>query len=311
VGYASLVYETYQLAKAKIAQGDLYWQRFGGEPGEALTLVQMAEQLEDPEGVLRMTYSNSTWQNRTFDAARGVARGDRSRLSELGLSLGLFDYPEQENSNGDAISKTALQYIENHDHERFMCNFGLYNPDEAGNPLFQEGDRWRWYMLQPFLIAILMSKGIPMLWQGEEFAENYFLPEFGAGRVSLLRPLRWDYFYDAAGNPIVALVRKLLRIRGERTHIQTGSYFFFNHWERYQSRGVLLFARYEREQYTLVGVNTAEDPATIPFWFPLAGDYLEELHGDELNLKNVPELQQIALTLPSHYGRIWTRITDR
>src|ERR1700730_11300367 len=106
VGYASLVYETYQLAKAKIAQGDLYWQRFGGEPGEALTLVQMAEQLEDPEGVLRMTYSNSTWQNRTFDAARGVARGNRSRLSELGLSLGLFGYPEQENSNGDAIPKT-------------------------------------------------------------------------------------------------------------------------------------------------------------------------------------------------------------
>jgi maltooligosyltrehalose trehalohydrolase len=311
VGYASLVYETYQLAKAKIAQGDLYWQRFGGEPGEALTLVQMAEQLEDPEGVLRMTYSNSTWQNRTFDAARGVARGDRSRLSELGLSLGLFGYPEQENSNGDAIPKTALQYIENHDHERFVCNFGLYNPDEAGNPLFQEGDRWRWYMLQPFLIAILMSKGIPMLWQGEEFAENYFLPEFGAGRVSLLRPLRWDYFYDAAGKPVVALVRKLLRIRGERTHIQTGSYFFFNHWERYQSRGVLLFARYDGEQYTLVGVNTADDAATIPFWFPLAGDYLEELHGDELNLKNVLELQQIALTLPSHYGRIWTRITDR
>jgi 1,4-alpha-glucan branching enzyme len=166
-------------------------------------------------------------------------------------------------------------------------------------------------MLQPFLIAILMSKGIPMLWQGEEFAENYFLPEFGAGRVSLLRPLRWDYFYDAAGKPIVALVRKLLRIRGERTHIQTGSYFFFNHWERYQSRGVLLFARYDGEQYTLVGVNTADDEATIPFWFPLPGNYLEELHGDELNLKNVLELQQIALTLPSHYGRIWTRITDR
>ena len=43
-----------------------------------------------------------------------------------------------------------------------------------------------------------------MLWQGEEFAENYFLPDFGAGRVALLRPLRWDYFYDDAGQAIVA-----------------------------------------------------------------------------------------------------------
>ena len=106
------------------------------------------------------------------------------------MSLGLFGYTEQENTNGHLIPKTALQYIENHDHERFLCNFGVSNPDEAGNPLFLEGDRNLWYMLQPYLIAILMSKGLPMLWQGEEFGENYFLPDFGAGRVALLRALR-------------------------------------------------------------------------------------------------------------------------
>ena len=60
--------------------------------------------------MLRTSYSNSTWQNRTFDAARSVARGDRGRLFDLGLCLGLLDYPEQENADGDLISKTALQY---------------------------------------------------------------------------------------------------------------------------------------------------------------------------------------------------------
>jgi len=89
---------------------------------------------------------------------------------------------------------------------------------EAGNPLFQEGDRGRWFMLQPYLIALLMSKGIPMFWQGEEFAENYFLPDFGEGRVALLRPLRWDYFYDGSGQSIVSLTRKLLHIRRQRAH---------------------------------------------------------------------------------------------
>jgi len=308
VGYASLVYETYQLAKAKLAQGQSYWKRFDAGPGAPLALVQMAEQLEDPEGVLRTSYSNCTWQNRTFDAARSVARGDRGRLFDLGMCLGLFGYPDQESANGDVIPKLALQYIENHDHERFLCNFGLSNPDEAGNPLFQHGDRDRWYMLQPYLIALLMSKGIPMLWQGEEFAENYFLPEFGAGRVSLLRPLRWDYFYDGSGQPIVGLVRKLLRIRRERRHIRGGGYFFFNDWERYQQRGVLLFARYEGPRYTLVAVNTSDADETVPFWFPLAGDYHEELHGGDLDLKNVAALRQTALTVPSHYGRIWTRV---
>jgi maltooligosyltrehalose trehalohydrolase len=308
VGYASLVYETHQLTKAKIAQSQAYWSRFDAGAGKPLGLVQMAEQLEGPEEVLRTTYSNCTWQNSTFDAARAVAHGDRGRLADLGLRLGLFGYPDKETVNGEDIPKAGLQYIENHDHERFLCNFGTRNPDEAGNPLFAEGDRSRWYMLQPYLICLLMSKGLPMLWQGEEFAENYFLPDFGMGRVSLLRPLRWDFFYDDSGQSIVNLVRRLLRIRRQRDHIRRGTYFFFNDWDRYQHLGILLFARYDGRRYTLVAVNVGDADQSVPFWFPIAGDYVEELHGGALDLKNVPVLQQVWLNIPSHYGRIWTLI---
>jgi len=306
VGYASLVYETYQLAKHQVASGQPYWNRFASESGGSLGLIQCAEQLEGPEEVLQTTYSNSTWQNRTFDAAKAVARGDRNRLGDWGLSLGLFGYPEQVETNGEVIPKTALQYIENHDHERFLCNFGMTNPDEAGNPLFQEGERDRWFMLQPYLIAILMCKGVPMLWQGEEFGENYFLPDFGAGRVGLLRPLRWDFFYDTPGQSTVGLVRKLLSIRRNRPHIRRGAYFFFNNWERYQSLGILLFARYNETQYSLVAVNTGDTDQTVPFWLPIGGDYAEELHGGDLDLHGVAAMQQTVLTVPSYYGRIWT-----
>jgi maltooligosyltrehalose trehalohydrolase len=306
VGYANLVYETYQLTKNNIAQGQAYWSRFDAGSGSPITLIQCAEQLEGPEEVLRTTYSNSTWQNQMFDAAKSVARGDRGRLAGWGLSLGLFGYPEQETTNGDVIPKAALQYIENHDHERFLCNFGLTNPDEASNPLFLEGDRSRWYMLQPYLIATLMSKGVPMLWQGQEFGENYFLPDFGAGRVSLLRPLRFDFFYDSPGQRLVRLIRKLLRIRRERQHIRRGSFFFFNDWDRYQRVGVLLFARYDGPHYSLVAINTGDADQIVPFWFPIGGDYVEELHGGDFSLKTILPLQEAALTIPSHYGRIWT-----
>jgi maltooligosyltrehalose trehalohydrolase len=306
VGYANLVYQTHQLTKAKIAERQRYWSRFDAGHGQPLRLVQMAEQLEGPEEVLRTTYSNSTWQNSTFEAARSVARGDRGRLADLGLRLGLFGYPDREVMNGDEIPKAALQYIENHDHERFVCNFGTSNLDEAQNPLFAEGDRSRWYMLQPYLICLLMSQGLPMLWQGEEFAENYFLPDSGMGRVALLRPLRWDFFYDESGQPIVSLVRRLLRIRRQRDHIRRGTYFFFNDWDRYQQFGLLLFARYDGGRYTLVGVNVGDTDQRVPFWFPTAGDYVEELHGGALDLTNVPALQPFWLDIPSHYGRIWT-----
>jgi maltooligosyltrehalose trehalohydrolase len=71
---------------------------------------------------------------------------------------------------------------------------------------------------------------------------------------------------------------------------------------------VLLFARYEGPRYTLVAVNTSDADEIVPFWLPIAGDYVEELHGGAFDLKNVAALQQIELTIPSHYGRIWTRI---
>lgn len=305
-GYASLVYETYQLAKQNIANSKPNWSRFDGGAGAPLRLIQCAEQLEGPEEILRSTYSNCTWQNKTWGDAKEVAHGDRGRLADMGLALGLYGYPEEVTTNGDVILKTAFQYIENHDHERFICNFGLGNPDEAGNPLFLEGDRNRWYKLQPYLIATLMSKGIPMLWQGEEFAENYYLPDYGSGRVALLRPLRWDMFYDTPGQRIIQLVRKLCRIRRDRPQIRQGEFFFFNNWELYQQKGTLLFARYKGSEYSLIAMNTTDAEQTVPFWFPIGGDYIEELEGGNLGLKGIIPLSETQITIPSNYGRIWT-----
>ena len=55
-----------------------------------------------------------------------------------------------------------------------------------------------------------------------------------------------------------------------------------------------------------MALNISDADQAVPFWFPIAGDYVEELHGGGLDLKNVPALQQISLDVPSHYGRIWT-----
>ena len=46
---------------------------------------------------------------------------------------------------------------------------------------------------------------------------------------------------------------------------------------------MLLFARYNGPQYTLVAINTSDADQTVPFWFPIGGNYLEELHGGNLN----------------------------
>jgi len=46
-----------------------------------------------------------------------------------------------------------------------------------------------------------------------------------------------------------------------------------------------------------------------PFWFPLAGDYVEELEGGGLGLTGIRALEETWLLIPSNYGRIWTRQT--
>src|SRR5215217_3450818 len=243
----------------------------------------MAEQLEAPVEILEGTYSNSTWQNGTLGAAQDVAHAAPGSLDRLGMQLTLLGYPTEKTVSGDRIPKAALQYIENHDHERFICNFGLSRQNEG---VFQEGDRGRWYKLQPYLIGLLTAAGIPMLWQGQELCESYWIPNDGLARVMLLRPVRWDYFYDEVGRKIVALVRALTNLRQQRAELRSGTPFFYNHVDRYQSRGVLLFSRSQGTSFTLVALNFDESEQRVPFWFPQAGTYTEQLHGQD-NLPGV------------------------
>ena len=51
-----------------------------------------------------------------------------------------------------------------------------------------------WYRTQPFAIALLTAPGTPMIQNGQEFAEDYWLMEDdqGSSRRVKPRPLHWD-----------------------------------------------------------------------------------------------------------------------
>jgi 1,4-alpha-glucan branching enzyme len=296
------------MVKAESGAAD-HWQRFFDDG--TVNVIQCAEQLEGPVEILQKTYSNCTWQDETLGAAQGVARQDRGQLVDLGLRLGLCGYPDQVTNEGDTVQKTALQYIENHDHSRFVCNFGTITRDNE--QLLQEGNRDLWYKVQPYLVGLFTARGIPLLWQGQEFGENYYLPTQGWGRVMLFRPVRWDYFYDAVGKSTIRLVRKLLSLRRQRRQFRHGEHYFYNHYDRYLSKNVLLFSRTAGDNFSLVALNFGDEEQWVPFPFPQDGDYQEELHGadePELNLTNVTAGQDTWIRVPSNYGRIWTIGSD-
>jgi 1,4-alpha-glucan branching enzyme len=301
VGYANLVHGTWREVQARA--GDADWQRFfnGGE----INLIQCAEQLEAPAGVLQESLSNCTWQNETRNAAVDVAHASPGALTQLGFRLGLEGLPAiRDHGNGAVIHKSALQYIENHDHERFVNHFAQSG---VHADLFREGDRSQWFRVQPYLIALLCAQGIPLLWQGQELAENYWVPEGGIARVMLFRPVRWDYFYDEAGRATVSLVRRLTALRRARQELRRGNYYFYNDDARYQYRGLLLFSREDAGRFTLVALNFSAGEQTVPFWFPIAGNYTEQLHGRAPDaLPGVAAWAERQITVPGNYGRIWS-----
>ncbi|MBA4143522.1 MAG: alpha-amylase [Nitrosospira sp.] len=298
VGYANLVFHTYEYVKSTIA----LLTRFDAPEGSRL--IQIAEQLEAPEQILEQSYSNATWQNASFGAARACARGADGAIENLGHRLGALGYIEYATHNGETLAKLPLNYIETHDHSRFLCEFGLHHRDWS--PLFAEGDRAKWYRLQPYLIALLAAKGIPMLWQGQEFGENYFLPDDGFGRVLLLRPLRWDYFYDTAGKNLVKLTRALMSLRKNCVELRRGIYYFHNDYERYLSRGILVIRRETAAAASLIAVNFTDTDQNVPFVFARAGSYVEQLHHQDNFAAG--EREERWLTIPSNYGRVWRSV---
>lgn len=297
VGYAKLAYDTNRLVTAELQAGRM--SRFG--VASASRLIQCAEQLEDPIGVLWQSDSRATWQNTTRDAGLAVAAGAPGAIDRFGRALGLAGFPTQVPMNGALTDKTALQYLENHDHPRLLTSFGTLQSDEGGNPLFEVGDRSRWFKLQPYLIGLLAAKGIPLLFQGQELAEDFTLPGNGLGRIALLRPVNWDYFYDDPGRSLVTLVRKLLTLRGTRPELRRGEHWYYAD-DILQNHGVMIFHRIQGPQASVVAVNFTDTTVTVPFSFPLPGQWTEHL--------GQPAQRDVSgtetLSIPSNYGQLWT-----
>jgi 1,4-alpha-glucan branching enzyme len=304
-GYANLVFSTYAYVKSKAGATDHY-QRFFDAAGD-INLIQIAEYLPSPPDILNGSYSTGTWQDATLSDAASCAAGSPGAIEQLGLQLGLNGYPTSITANGDVLPKTGLQYIENHDHQRFICNFGTVPVDnDPADVLLQQGDRdGQWPKIQPYLIALLTSKGTPLLSEGQEFCENYWVPSSGYGRVMLYRPVRWNYFYDTDGQPIIRLVRKLTKIRRGGTQFSDGLHFFYNDFGNFNSKGLLAFSRQVGTTFSLIVVNFTDQSQSTSFTFPSSRDYVEEIEGAQ-NLPGVVAGVPRPIAVPSNYGCIWT-----
>lgn len=311
--YANLVYRTY-----RHTQDGIRFPRFVAGNGRSL-VIQCAEHLPDPRGILSTTYSNTCWQNELFDLAGAQAGRPTAQLAFAHcLDPELVGYPSRftNPATAETIPVAPFQYIESHDHSRFVNRFG----EEPFRDLLdlRYGDRGNFFKTQPFVIALYTAKGIPMLWHGQEFAENWSLPGGTAlGRTLYSRPLHWEYFYDPHGRALVRLYRIMGSLRRRHRALGSRGSFFYYDDPIHRRDGVIAYRRdieaaggaLAETLIILLNFSNAAAKAWIPW--PEAGTWEEQI--DKIDAPRPPiqvahDGQWLAAEIPSNYGAVYLRV---
>lgn len=303
-GYAQLVFETYQ--------GSRTITRFQASGGRN-KIIQCAEHLPDPIGIVSQTYSNSTWQNSLLDRSRDMARWNyvSEHIAHL-LDPEFMGYPSEyvNTANGDHFPVAPFQYIESHDHRRFINEVGAVGQSDLLGEAY--GDRSRFYKVQPYAIALYTGKGVPMLWNGQEFGENWGVPSSGNGRNLYERPIHWEYFYDRNGKALIRLYRIMGALRRRLRALRSRGFFYYfdtNHLRQ----GVVAYRRDAPASATaaaesvLVFLNFSDNTAEVWLQFPSAGNWVEQIEGTSPTIAVSSAGEWHGVPVPSNYGAVYLR----
>jgi hypothetical protein len=153
-----------------------------------------------------------------------------------------------------------------------------------------------------------------MLWEGEEFADDYNLPDNGSARVNLRRDMHWEYFYDNYGSALIRIYRKLGQLRRSCRSLRSRESFYY-YLQSLQNSQLIAYHRHAPagpagpEEYAMVILNFGSMADTISVPFPKAGSWTERLDEDVratpwiVPVATAGDLQQI--TVPSNYGCIF------
>ncbi|EKV01575.1 1,4-alpha-glucan branching enzyme [Leptolyngbya sp. PCC 7375] len=269
------------------------------DPNFSLTLEHL--NLEASQ-ITNDTVADSYWNNelyqRTFDYL-WHGNIDSRIVNALNTHSGL---------NAD---KVATTYIDNHDHSHVAWQAGARNNAGA----------LEWYRTQPYAIALFTCPGSPMIQNGQEFAEDYWLMEDdkGSNRRVKPRPLRWDFLRDSIGSQLFSnTYQKLISIRKAHAGLRS-NHIYPDTWETWQTqfnpqgygvdvnKGVVIYHRWGNAddgalERFIIAINFSGDHQVVNIPFPANGSWEDLLNQQTVTVQNWWLLNQ---TVNSHWGRIF------
>jgi pullulanase len=199
-------------------------------------------------------------------------------------------------------SRRPVTYIENHDHSTLTE---------------QCGGRNVWWRSQPLAIALATISGAPMIHNGQEFGEQYWVPEDGSQRV-LARPLRWARSSDSIGLGLQQFYRQLMDIRHAHPGLWSQNFYPDSYDEGLRNfndkgygidvdRDVAIYHRWglDKENHLerfIVVLNFSEFAQTADIPFPENGSWTELISEAKATVSDFWLRNQ---SLSSHWGRIY------
>jgi pullulanase len=205
-----------------------------------------------------------------------------------------------------AAGKVATSYLSNHDHSSVAWQAGART---------NEGGR-HWYRTQPHAIALLTGSGTPLIANGQEFSEDYWIPEDdqGSGRRVRPRPLRWTGTQDAFGAPILRLCSQLCRMRQDHPALRSRN-FYPPKWEDWQTqfdqdgfgvdtdRRLVVYHRWEGAERIIIALNFSDQGQFVTLPFPVDGTWRDLLSGLAIDVTGF----RFGVTVTSNWGRVFLK----
>lgn len=217
-----------------------------------------------------------------------------------------------ENHIGLPGNRVATTYMGNHDHSHVAWQAGARSNEGA----------LQWYRTQPYAIALLTTTGSPMIQNGQEFAEDYWIMEDdrGSSRRVKPRPLRWGYSEDKIGTPLRDLYRRLIAIRNKYPALRTDN-FYPSGWQTWQTqmnpegygvdvgKNVVVFHRWGNnggalERFIIV-LNFSDRDQTVDLPFSVDGQWDDVLNHFSVNVHHA---QIPGFVVHSNWGNVFLKI---
>ena len=263
------------------------------------------------EGAARLvneTAATSYWDNALYGASFGG-------LWDGQIGPGLLNALTNYRYLTDA-AKAPTVYLSNHDHSHLTWQAGARTNQGS----------LRWYKTQPYAIALLTAPCVPMIQNGQEFGEDYWIPEDdqGSGRRIRPRPLRWKRQTDPIGTPLWRLYRRLAAIRQAYPALR-GRNFYPSPWAEWQTRfnpagfgvdterQVVLYHRWGNNPATgalqrfYIVLNFSDQPRSVTVPLPANGQWRDLLSNYDGNWTVEVSGHRLDLEVGSNWGHIFFR----